>query len=40
MESLNTTVEPLDIEKYQMKKCTWTLDGANKDKDPHIHTKP
>jgi hypothetical protein len=34
------TIEPLDIEAYQLKKCTWSINGDNKDKDPHIHTKP
>jgi hypothetical protein len=33
-------IEPLNIEAYQQKKCTWTVDGKNKDQDPHIHTKP
>ena len=40
MENIQVEIEPLDIEAYQQKKCTWTIDGKNKDKDPHRHTKP
>ncbi len=31
-------VEQLDMIAYQEKKCTWSLDGKNKDVDPHLHT--
>jgi len=31
------TLEPLDMDAYQQKKCTWSLHGS-KEKDPHIHT--
>lgn len=33
------TLEPLDMEAYQKKKCTWTIEG-NKENDPHRHTMP
>jgi hypothetical protein len=37
MESKN--IEPLDIIAYQQKKCSWSL-NADKDSDPHYHSKP
>lgn len=40
MENIQVEIEALDIEAYQQKKCTWSIDGKNKDKDPHRHTKP
>jgi hypothetical protein len=46
MRSINNTEDKnktldLKAENYR-KKCLWTLDNKNKNKqaDPHIHTKP
>ncbi len=32
-------VEPLDMEAYQTKTCTWSLNRDPNDKGPHIHTE-
>ena len=43
MENTNKNkpqIEPLDMEAYQQKKCTWTSDGKNKSLDPHNHIAP
>jgi hypothetical protein len=32
-------LQPIDMIKYQEKKCGWTVDGRNKEQDPHFHTK-
>jgi len=29
----------LDMEKYQTKTCTWSLEKDPKNPDPHIHSK-
>lgn len=31
-------IKPLDMEEYQRKTCTWSLDGP-KYHDPHLHTQ-